>query len=515
MVPCPLMSQGSASIRDMNNDDDHHDQTERHSPEGSGEPAGPDDGQERPGAPAPFGFPVLAELPELAAALADLREVDRLLARVIDTMVVLQDDGEVERVTGVAIGHWLSIVAGRTGSDVRMLRCAVRACRRLPSLYAAFSGGSISWAQTRAVALRTDRVPMLDDDALDAAVADAIHACEGSEPDALARMVGWAISSLLPPPEDDDDRPIERQGFLALQPRLDGSGGTAYAELDSVSFAVLDAATATDGPPRVAPTRSRFAGPTDPQAAAEVARISGRERLTNLIAHLTNGRTDEVADDPEDGQGSAPAVPGPAAGHLLLRAELDTLIGRSGLPAQLLITLAGGAMHVDGPTARKLAEHAPSLRLVITDGGKVVGVGRRTRTPPAWLREAILALHDTCSAPGCERSALTAQLDHGVPWEAGGPTDVANCGPLCGHDNLQKEREGWRVEGRADGARRWHHPRSGLTVRTHPATRRPPPRPPNEPPERDGAPHPADEVPTGAEPLSPPPFPPPPDDPDA
>jgi hypothetical protein len=500
----------------MNIDDQHHEEPEPRSATAGSSGRGPvrGEGHNRRHAAAPFGFPVLAELPELAAVLSDLCEVDRLLARVIDTMLVLQDAGEVERVTGVAIEHWLSIVAGRTGSDVRMLRCAVRACRRLPSLHAAFSSGRISWAQARAVALRTDKVPMIDDDALDAAVADAVDACEGAEPDALARMVGWAIASLRPIPDVDPDGPIERDGFLALQPRLDGSGGTAFADLDAPSFALLDAVTASARPLQVAPTRDRFGGPTDPDAAAEVARVSGRQRLANLIDHLASPRNGGSEDASAAEEGSGRDVPGPVPGTLILRAELDTILGRSGLPGQLLTTLAGGAMQVDAATARKLAEHAPSLRLVVTDRGDVVGVGRRTKNPPRWIREAVLALHDTCTAPGCERPALTAHLDHAVPWDAGGPTDVGNCGPLCGHDNLHKEREGWRVAGRADGTRHWHHPRSGLTVRTHPATRRPPPRSSAEPPDRPRAARSGDEAPTVAEPGHLPPPPAPPDDPD-
>jgi hypothetical protein len=503
----------------MNTNDHHNEESEPRSAGPPGEAPDTSDRRGRPRAAAPFGFPVLAELPELAAVLSDLREVDRLLARVVDTLIVLQDDGEVERVTGVAIEHWMSIVAGRTGSDVRMLRCAVRACRRLPSLYGAFSSGRISWAQTRAVALRTDKVSMLDDHALDGAVADAVEACEGSDPDALARMVGWAISALVPV-SDAEDTPAGREGFLALQPRLDGSGGTAYAELDGVSFALLDAATASAGPLQVAPTRDRFGGPTDPESAAEASRVSGRQRLANLIDHLTGARIDGPDGASSDGDGDARSVPGPVQVNLLLRAELDTLTGRSGLPAQLLTTLAGGAMHVNATAARKLAEQAPSLRLVLTDGGEVVGVGRRTKKPPRWLWEAMLAVHDTCSAPGCVRPALTAQFDHAVTWEAGGATDAANGAPLCGHDNLHKEREGWRAAGRADGTRRWHHPRSGLTVKTHPATRRPLPRRSADTPDLRRASRSSDEVPTGVEPgrhpspALPPPPPPPPDGPD-
>jgi hypothetical protein len=416
----------------------------------------------------PFGLPVLAELPDLAGALERLVEVDRLLAEVISTLVLLHDRGTVEQVAGVSVDHFLSIVARRTRSDAAMLRCAVRACRRFPSLHRAFADGEVSWAQLRAVALVTDRVPHVDDVALDSEVAGAISACAGADPDALAGMVRRVIDALRPQEAEQTTAPLEDEGFLHLQPRLDGTGGRFHGDVGPVGFALLDRATRT-GPLDVPATRTSFAGPADPDASAQAARTAGRTRLTNLLARLATRHADP---DAEHGHGaSEPAV------TLLLRAELDTLVQRSGQGAQLLTTLAGGAMHVDGATARRLAEHATSLRLIVTDHGRVVGVGRRTSSPPDWLVDAIRAVHDTCSAPGCTRPALTAHTDHAAPWTSGGPTDAANCAPLCPSDNLAKERDGWRALGQPDGTRHWHHPRSGLRVTTHPATKRPPPRP--------------------------------------
>jgi hypothetical protein len=439
---------------------------------------------------APFGLPVLAELPELAGVLRRLVDVDRLLAEVIDTLVPLQDAGVVERTTGVGIDGWLSLVARRTGSDVRMLTSAVAACRRFPSLHHAFSAGQLSWAQLRAVALKLDRVAHADELGLDARIADAIASCEAAEPDALARMIGWAIAELTPPPAEEGPRPAGWEGFLHLQPRLDGSGGSFYGEADPVAFALLDATTAPASPPPVAPTRDGFAGPADPERAAAAARSVGRARLRRLLDHLAATTRDPASAGDTDGggRGGDGVLPGT---RMLLRVELDTLLGDERLPAQLLTTLAGGAMHVDAATARHLADAGGPLRLVVTDHGHVVGVGRSTRVPPEWLRDTILALHDTCSAPGCDRPSLTAQIDHAIPWEHGGMTDAANCAPLCAHDNRTKGPGGWHATGAADGTRRWHHPRSGLQVTTHPTTTRLPsrrrnagPRPPDDPPHR-------------------------------
>jgi hypothetical protein len=169
--------------------------------------------------------------------------------------------------------------------------------------------------------------------------------------------------------------------------------------------------------------------------------------------------------------------------QLLVRVGLGTLLDRDALPASLLTTLTGGRMWVDAPTARRLAdERGADLRAVVVDDtGAVVGVGRRTRVAPGWLRDAALALHDTCTEPGCQVAARVCELDHATPWYPADPvtvpgrTDVGNVGPLCGTANHAKEREGWSVRQHRDGTRSWHHARSGLTTRTHPATWRPPP----------------------------------------
>jgi hypothetical protein len=425
---------------------------------------------------APFGLPVLAELPELAGLLSDLVAVDLLLTRVIDTLVLLEDSGQIEAATGVGLEQWLSTVARRTGADVRMLRCAVRVCRRLPTLYSGFRDGRLSWAQLRAVALRCDRIPQHTDLALDTKLADAIDTCQDAEPDALARMVGWAIHELTEPPEKQP-APRLGDGFLHLQPRLDGTGGSVYGDLDAYSFALLDTATAPTQPPKTGPTRTGFAGPTDTDEAARAAETLGHQRLARLLARLAHPETDRPDDDDGAGGAGGQTVGRLAGCKLLLRAELDTLLGHTHLPAQLLTTLSGGAMHLEATAARRLADTGADVRLIVTDQGRVVGVGRQTRVPPGWLRDATLALHDTCTAPGCDRAALSAQVDHAVPWEAGGHTDIANCGPLCGHDNHTKETGGWQATGQPDGTRHWHHPRTGLQTTTHPTTLCPRPHP--------------------------------------
>jgi hypothetical protein len=117
--------------------------------------------------------------------------------------------------------------------------------------------------------------------------------------------------------------------------------------------------------------------------------------------------------------------------------------------------------------------------VVVDDHGAVLGVGRATRRPPGWLTDSDLAVHDTCTGPGCDRPAARAQTDHAVPWwptrpdQPPGTTDIDNLGPLCDATNRDKEAAGWQVDQTTGGVRTWHHPRSGLTCTTVPTTWRP------------------------------------------
>jgi hypothetical protein len=166
---------------------------------------------------------------------------------------------------------------------------------------------------------------------------------------------------------------------------------------------------------------------------------------------------------------------------LLARVELDRLLDGDRAPAELVTRLVGGQLRLSSDAARRLLDaRGVELRTIVVDHGTVVGVGRQTRVPPGWLRDAAQAVHDTCTAPLCDRPARSCDLDHAVPWhphrpgDPSGRTDVDQLGPLCGDTNQQKEAGGWRATQTGDGRRTWTHPRTGLTITTVPATWRPP-----------------------------------------
>lgn len=451
------------------------------SPDGSGASPRPEHPADRS---APFGLPVLAEVPELALVLEQLREVDHLLARIIDGLLPLEDELVAECTTGVALDQWLAAIGRRTSADRRMLITATAACRRLPSLHQAFRSHRVSWAQVRAVALKVERLPRHLDRRLDEEIGAAINGAADADPDALARVVGWTLDAIERESESPSPSSAPAHDWFAMQPRLDGSGGQVAGDFGPEGFAWLDAAL-NDGPPpsgegqasREREDDTSDAGDQSDDAAVEgqpagageqpppgggAAAAGARRRAERLVNLCRTG-------DPEGRGATAPP-------RLVGRVELSSLLQWGDAGAQLLSRLAGGVLHVDRDTAQRLTDRfGAELRVVLVDHGRIVGVGRRARQPAEWLADATLALHDTCSEPGCLTAARASDLDHARPWSRGGKTEIDNLGPLCARSNRTKERDGWRVSQSADGVRVWHHPRSGLTTRTLPATWRPPP----------------------------------------
>jgi hypothetical protein len=418
----------------------------------------------------PFGLPVLSEVPQLAMLLEDLRKVDRLLVDVVDAVLALEDSGLAEATTGLGIDTWLTIVGRRTGADTRMLRTTATVMRRAPTLHTAFRAGRVSWAQVRSVVLAVRPLPSTLDDAIDAAIADAVtNAGPDTEPDALTRTIRWHLAALEPTGAEQDQTAADEAEYLAMQPRLDGTGGRVWGDLGPANFALLDAALNLGATGRDADEDGRR-----PIATA------GRQRLHRLIDHLERSLA----------LGSGPTSPTSKSGamrsrpQLLLRADLSTLLDRDQTPGVLLTTLLGGHVRVTAAAARALIEtRGADLRTVILDDtGAVVGIGRRGRLPPGWLADATLALHDTCTHPGCGIAARASETDHARPWhrvrpdDPAGRTDIDQLAPGCRHHNHTKEASGWIVTQRPDGTRRWHHPRTGLTTRTLPVpSRRPDP----------------------------------------
>ncbi|HUF83428.1 MAG TPA: DUF222 domain-containing protein [Acidimicrobiia bacterium] len=96
-------------------------------------------------------------------------------------------------------------------------------------------------------------------------------------------------------------------------------------------------------------------------------------------------------------------------------------------------------------TARALLDDA-SVSILVRDGDDITAVSKPTRTIPAKLRRALEARYPTCGVKKCSNDQFL-EIDHVVPLEAGGRTEVANTWRICGHHDHLKTYAGWKVVG--------------------------------------------------------------------
>ena len=78
--------------------------------------------------------------------------------------------------------------------------------------------------------------------------------------------------------------------------------------------------------------------------------------------------------------------------------------------------------------------------------------------PGVKLRHLTQIRHATCTGMACRRPSIQADLEHNIPYEAGGRTCLCNGGPKCRYDHRLKQDPRWNVEQLPDATFRWTTP---------------------------------------------------------
>lgn len=106
----------------------------------------------------------------------------------------------------------------------------------------------------------------------------------------------------------------------------------------------------------------------------------------------------------------------------------------------------GGVGLAPVTTARALLDDA-AVTVMTRTGDDVTAVSRPTRTIPVKLRRALESTYPTCAVSTCANDEFL-EIDHVVPLEQHGRTELANLWRLCSHHHRLKTYAGWRVVGR-------------------------------------------------------------------
>ena len=99
---------------------------------------------------------------------------------------------------------------------------------------------------------------------------------------------------------------------------------------------------------------------------------------------------------------------------------------------------------------------------VFEQDGRTIGVGRKRREPPGWLRRALVNRDQGCRFAGCTR-ARGLHAHHIEHWPDGGPTDTNNLVMLCRYHHRLMHEGGWSLRGDPDGSLRFVKP-NGETI---------------------------------------------------
>ena len=380
-----------------------------------------------------------AELVELHAL------TDALAARVAAADAAFAEAGGWQAGGFASMAQWLRLRAGMGRRAATRQATTARRLSAWPTVAAAWRQGRLAGGQVDAlVAVVPDRHV----ERFAEGEADLVAALEHLDViDTVAVARTWVRHADAADPDEGDTSGRGSVGRLHASRTL-GGVGVLDGELDAGAYSVVEAALRVarrddpcpDGRPR--PVSERNA-----DALVDISRFfldhthtatsPGRQRPhVNLVCDLADLHT-AAATSARPGLFDSAQVP-----------ALQAALAATGSPAARAATLDGAEVPV--AFAHELACDAV-LHRVLVAGPVIVDHGRAVRVVTDTQRAALAVRDRGCRHPGCDRPPGWCHAHHLVPWELGGPTDLANLVLVCNRHH-----------------RLWHHPR--WTVTLHPDT---------------------------------------------
>jgi Domain of unknown function (DUF222)/HNH endonuclease len=312
------------------------------------------------------------------------------------------DRGQLSLADGArSLPEWISARFGWRHSTAAQLVRVARRLEDLPRLRQRFAAGELSLDQV-------DAISKLATAETEEAV---ISECMGLSNATLDRAARWAN-----PPSSQDAVDAWRERWLFIQYSLDGIRGHMNADLPGGEMSLVESAI--------------------------------RERADRIPINPESGIFDPYPQRMADGLVELCATPGDqswASAQITVHADLEALTSDSETGVS---ELEGGPV-IANETARRLSCD-PIVECTVYDHARILGIGRRSRLIPAWLRRQLWHRDGGCRFPGCG----TRNFVHGhhrEHWADGGPTDLFNLILLCGYHHRFLHEHGWRVEEDPDG----------------------------------------------------------------
>lgn len=183
----------------------------------------------------------------------------------------------------------------------------------------------------------------------------------------------------------------------------------------------------------------------------------GRDLAAAQGVSIGEGRAQALVSAVCSGSGSGVGI------EIQVVIDAASLLGATDSPGVLTVGTSGSQPITAQAVRDLMADPSTpvSLRRLITDPitGTLLDRGRRRYQVTGALRAFLVARDRTCRFPGCQRRAQACQVDHAVPWDAGGASDRHNLGHLCVRHHHLKTFGEWRItDSRDDGSCTWRSP---------------------------------------------------------
>jgi hypothetical protein len=390
---------------------------------GTSAPGTPGPGTPDPGTPAlasPFASLSRAELEAQITALAGqlnaatyrwlalIAEFDRRQA---------WSDGSLH-----SCAHWLNFKVGLNMGAAREKVRVAHALAATPKIAAAMARGELSYSKVRA--LTRVATPATEESLLMIALHGTAHHVE-----TVVRHFRRALEA------EELSREAQQQAGRGVDYWYDVDGSLVLkARLPALAGALLLKAL-------------QAALPQVPETTVNVPRAE--EQLTGARAR----RADALARMAESYlEGEATAGGTADRFQVVVHVDAETLKERTAGRCHIE---AGPALPVE--TLRRLTCDASLVRIVETEQGEPLDVGRKTRSIPAAIRRALNVRDPGCCFPGC---TYTRWLDahHVEHWADGGETKLSNLVSLCRSHHRLVHEGSIVIEARPGGGWRFVRP---------------------------------------------------------
>lgn len=394
----------------------------------------------------------------LAVAVADLARVESRAQALRMALAAEADRRRVaEQTAETGTDAWLARLTGTTREQAAGgLRIAGLLQDKYPVTREAFAAGTLRVEQVRVIVNAAEQAPAEASGAqvaaaeqwlVDQATGAGTRSGRGLDAKRLrqaARRMFARIDAVLADRHEAillgrETRTAEAETYLALHDNGDGSFSGKFRISELHGHLLKQALDRLTAPRRLG--RDKSGAPVVDQTAlgdgcgASIYETSGAA-FCELLEHLP------VRGWPGHGGNGC---------EVIVKIDLDTLltgIGAAGLDTGVAIT-AG--------EARRLACNAGLIPAVLDGNSMPLNLGRSRRLHNRTQRRAYSLIYDTCAIAGCTRPFTWCEIHHHrIPWAKGGPTDLDNGLPLCGHHHRRAHDTRFDLRQRPNGEWTFH-----------------------------------------------------------